>query len=105
MKKVKIPPSVSHNAKSLTLAASVAAVLGAPAAAWSNPILLYDSYVSTLSPESNIILPDNHGAEANILLNKSNTGYIAFILNKSSLPSDLNSTDIDKATLTLLSPA
>ena len=88
------------NIKPLILAASVAAVLGMPVVAWSDPIVTHDSYVSTVPPDNVVVSPGKHGAEGKIAVNKSNTGYIAFSLGQ-SLPGDLASNDIDKATLTL----
>ena len=64
-----------------------------PVVAWSNPLLLDDSYVATQNTEK-------HGSEPKIVINQSNTGYLAFYWNK-SLPDNLTSADIDKATLTL----
>ena len=73
--------------------AAVASLLCNPMTAWSSPTLVNDSYVSLP-----FVLGVRHGSDPNLLISNTNTGFLQFSLT-SALPTDLLTTDINKATL------
>jgi len=85
----------NHGIKLPVLACSMAFLLGSPVAAWSSPTLHSDSYVSTP-----FVPGVRHGADPTLQVSNGNTGFLKFSLTK-SLPTGINATDIDKATLKL----
>ena len=82
-----------HGIKLAAMAGAVASLLCNPVTAWSSPTLLADSYVSTP-----FVPGVRHGAAAELLVNKTNSGFFKFTLT-SSLPSGTVASDINKAAL------
>lgn len=81
----------------LALAVAVTSMLGTSHVWGSSATLAHDSYVTT--PFVAGVTP-RHGVDGNLLINKANTAFLLFRLDK-MLPTGVLATDIDKATLKL----
>ena len=90
LKHVYIP---CQGIKSIALIGAIAALLGVPVAAWSNPTLLYDSTVSTP-----FVAGVKHSDDPSLSLSGVSTGFLQFTLSN-ALPIGVIGTDVDKATL------
>ncbi len=81
--------------KTLSLTGVMAVLTGVSTSAWSSPTLVADSTVS-----SPFVPGVRHGADPDVQVNSSNSGFLRFAL-ASSLPTGVTGADINKATLKL----